>query len=117
MFLRYCTTDNAANMIKAVRDFNEMMETEAADQEELQDGDEEQLASYSPLLEMDTIEEEIEAVRRETEALKQQMDAIESVPPPEGMTRIPCAAHKVRLCNLLILIQFDFRHTWWWAPL
>ena len=48
MFLRYCTTDNAANMIKAVRDFNEMMETEAADQEELQDGDEEQLASYSP---------------------------------------------------------------------
>ena len=117
MFLRFCATDNAPNMIKAIRDINEIMETEAAYQEELQDGDEEQLASDSPLLEMDTIEEEIEAVRRETDALKQQMDAIESVPPPEGMTRIPCAAHKVRLCNLLFLIQFDFRHTWWWAPL
>ena len=107
MFLRFCVTDNAPNMIKALRDINEIVETELDDQEELQDGDEEQLASDSPLLEMDTTEEEIEAVRRETEALKQQMDAIESIPPPEGMTRLSCVAHKVRLCNLLILIQFD----------
>ena len=64
-------TDNAPNMIKALRDINEIVETELDDQEELQDGDEEQLASDSPLLEMDTTEEEIEAVRRETEALKQ----------------------------------------------
>ena len=97
MFFRFCVTDNAANMVKALRDINEIVEAEPGDHEE-QDDDEEQMVSYSPLLEMDTIEEEIEAVRKETEALRQHMADIEAVPPPEGMTRLPCVAHKVRLC-------------------
>lgn len=92
-------TDNAANMIKALRDINEILDEEPDDYEELQDGDEEQMDS--PLLEMDTIEEEIEAVRKETEALKRQMADIEAVPPPEGMTRLPCVAHKVRICIVI----------------
>ena len=81
-------------MVKAVRDYNKIKEE--ADPEEPQDGEEEELPSNSPLLEMD-IEEEIEAVTRETRELKQQLDDIEAVPPPEGMIRLPCAAHKVRL--------------------
>ena len=97
MSFRFCVTDNASNMIKALRDINEIIEDEQDDHEE-QDGDEEQMALDSPLLEQDTMEEEIEAVRKETEALKQQIADIESVPPPEGMTRLPCVAHKVRLC-------------------
>ena len=32
---------------------------------------------------------------KETETLKKQMEVIESVPPPEGMTRLPCVAYKV----------------------
>ena len=94
-------TDNAPNMIKALRDINKIKEDELADHED-QDGDEDQLTSDSPLLEVDT-EEEIEQVRRETEALKQQLDDIESVPPPEGMTRMGCVAHKVRL----VLFSYD----------
>ena len=104
-------------MVKAVRDYNKIKEE--ADPEEPQDGEEE-LASDSPLLEMN-IEEEIEAVRREMEELKQQMDDIESVPPPEGMIRLPCAAHKVSLALFsvdfnLIQLNLEFRLTWWWGP-
>ena len=47
------------------------------------------MARNSPLLEMDTTEEEIEAVRKETKALRQQMADIESVPTPEK-TCLPC---------------------------
>ena len=101
MFFRFCVTDNAPNMIKALRDINKIKEDELADHED-QDGDEDELTSDSPLLEVDT-EEEIEQVRRETEALKQQMDDIESVPPPEGMTRMSCVAHKVRLALFLMI--------------
>ena len=82
-------------MVKAIRDINEILDNELDDHDELQDGDEEHLASDSTLLELDTTDEEIEAVLKETETLKKQMEVIESVPPPEGMTRLPCVAHKV----------------------
>ena len=45
-------------MVKALQDFNKIMETEVADQEELKGG-EKQLASDSPLLRIYTTENSI----------------------------------------------------------
>ena len=67
-------------MVKALQDFNKIVETEVADQEEFKGGEEKQLASDSPLLRIDTTENNI---MEETEALKQQINEIKLVPPQE----------------------------------
>lgn len=77
-------------MIKVLRDINEILEDKLADHGELRNGEEDQMAIDSPLLEMDTTEDEIEALRKETEA--QQINDIESVPPPIE-TCLPCVAN------------------------
>ena len=63
-------------MVKALQDFNKIVETEVADQEEFKGGEEKQLASDSPLLRIDTTENNI---MEETEALKQQINEIKLV--------------------------------------
>ena len=79
-------------MIKVLHDINEILEDELADHGELRNGEEDQMAIDSPLLEMDTTEDEIKEVRKETEAFLQQINDIESVPPPIE-TCLPCVAN------------------------
>ena len=41
------------------------------------------------------LEEEIRDILKDTDALEEEMKEMSAAPPYEGMTRLPCCAHKV----------------------